>query len=227
MKQITNQTFTSYYSAGDDTTVGNVLFADCMFSNCTFSATKDVGRIPQVSNVTLKRCVVESSDVGPCRLRDVTVEDLKTVDLLILWSPMFERVTLRGRIGKIKINAVPHFSDHSDSLLLSFAEARREHYGAVEWALDITEAEVDELSVRGVPSSLIRRDERTQVVIPRSKYEPKRAQVPDGYWKDFLEISFEAGEEAAVLVAPKAKPRRKYDTLLRDLEHLRGLGITE
>jgi len=87
-------------------------------------------------------------------------------------------------------------------------QANREFYAGIDWALDISEGEFQELALHGIPAALVRRDPASQVVVERATVEAKRhiwraLPLDDTPWKhvltNFLRLPF--AEE--VLVAPK------------------------
>src|SRR5262249_45750793 len=51
----------------------------------------------------------------------------------------------------------------------AFDAANAAYDDAVDWALDITEAQFADFEIRGISSRLIRRDPATQVVVTRDK----------------------------------------------------------
>lgn len=120
--------------------------------------------------------------IGPAVLEDVTIDGLSYSDLVVACGPVFRHVTLRRRVGAIKINAVPHMIDRSPRILADFAAARTRFYASTDWALDISEAEFREFEIEGVPADSSRsRDpgDRARRQTPASR-APADASSPRG-----------------------------------------------
>jgi hypothetical protein len=110
----------------------------------------------------------------------------------------------------------------------AFDEANAEYYKSVDWALDISQGEFQELDINGVPARLIRRDPETQVVVTREK-------VLEGRWKDLplretiwsivFEVLLESNDNDVILMAPKR--HRKFREYLADLRTLQKAGVAE
>ena len=117
-------------------------------------------------------------------------------------------------------------------MLAEFAAARATFYAATDWALDISEAEVLELEIEGVPADLIRRDPATQAIVRRGTVAGTSWQhaVPawNEHWSTVIEMALdEESDDDIVLVAQKAAKRKKFQTLVDGIENLRDLGIAE
>ena len=63
-----------------------------------------------------------------------------------MWASFFRRV--RGEIGKINLNLVPEAFCTDAAILDQFAQARA-FYAETDWALDISEAKLLGLLLRG------------------------------------------------------------------------------
>jgi uncharacterized protein YjbI with pentapeptide repeats len=132
----------SFHGLFDD---GGALLEDmrldgCDFTNCGLSLTQDVKRMSSVQNVELKDCSLNGCFMGPTKLFDVTIANLKTNDLFIIWCPYLDRVTLSGEIGKMKVNLYADPSTWENEKQKPFDDYRDQFYANVEWALDISEA---------------------------------------------------------------------------------------
>ncbi|MDQ3281375.1 MAG: pentapeptide repeat-containing protein [Acidobacteriota bacterium] len=207
-------------------------FADCTFDNCAFSLTQDLLRRSTIRNVTFTNTIALNCNVGPAIIEDVSVDGLETGDILLAWSPFLKHVVFKARMGTIKINNVPAVANTSADIVDAFSMARREFYGDVDWALDISEAVFRDFTTRGIPASLIRRDPATQVVVRREKAERQewrtRVSPSASYWLDVIDIFLaREGDDDHVLVAPKAIPRKRHLDLVHGLRQLQDLGIAE
>ena len=223
--------FNSLFDRGTGTTFEDLNFERCTFNNCAISLTKDVAQRAVVRNVLLKQCTSINCGIGPAIFDDVTVDGLATNDLLILWGPLFKHVTLKGKIGKLKINSAVHHVDRSPEVQSPFDSARAEFYANVDWALDIREASFQEFEVQGVPARLVLRDPATQVVVTRQRALQKgwREKISSNntFWPYVIDMFLEDDEPDIVLVAPKGKSKKKYSELLDGLDDLRQAGVAE
>lgn len=209
------------------------LFQDMEFQKCRFvSSAVSITRKPElrstVRNMRFIDCAVRGCAVNAAIVEDVLVDGLKTHTMLDTWAAVFKHVTIRGRVGSIKISKYVDVLSATDEEQAAFDRANAEYYKHVDWALDISEAECLEIDIRGVPASLVRRDPTTQGVV-------KRANTVDGRWQKVklarprwqitIQDMFRDGDDDTVLVVPKRS--RHYQELLGDLKRLRDAGIAE
>ncbi len=231
MNKIREQVFTGLFDRTGGIDIQGVSYHGCKFHNCALSLIKDPTRRSSVSNVALEDCEISASDIGPAVFRQVDVNGLVTDSLLIVWGALFERVTLAGRIGKVKINTAVHHSDHSATTQSPFDQQRHEFYSATDWALDISRARVRLLEVSGIPARLIRRDPTTQMVVTRDRalQTDWRSQISaeNKYWPFAIDMFLSSGELDEVLIAPLQGPKRQVKQYLRHLHELRELGVVE
>jgi hypothetical protein len=206
-------------------------FEGCAFSNCALSLTKQFELRSKVADVELINCSAVDCDIGPAVFRDVRVDGLLTNSLLIVWGAVFSHVTLRGEIGKIKINPWIHHVDRRPEIQGPFDAYRENLYRTTDWALDISEARFKEFEVRGIPAGLIRRDPETQAVVTRERaLSPgwrERLNPSNTLWPFMIKLFLSDGDPDMVLVVPLGAPKSKRDGLLRDLRELRALGVAE
>jgi hypothetical protein len=169
--------------------------------------------------------------IGPCHLQDVVIENLKTNDLLIVWGATFDRVTLRGEIGKLKFNTVIGVSEDAKLNQAVFDAVRHELYGKIDWALDISEARFKEFEFTGIPARLIKRDPESQMVVTRERALATgwrdKVSPANKLWPFMVRMFLADGADDAVFVAPMGAPKRKRDALLGELRELRDLGVLE
>jgi hypothetical protein len=110
----------------------------------------------------------------------------------------------------------------------AFDEANAAYYAGVDWALDVSEAEFEEVDIRRVPARLIRRDPKTQVVVTRERAMEGRWRELDlskTDWAGWIDMFLKDGDSDLVLVAPKRD--RKYRDLVDGLKALRDAGVAE
>ncbi|MBZ0090224.1 MAG: hypothetical protein K8H90_07585 [Thermoanaerobaculia bacterium] len=233
MKVFEDRTFVARHDKDSSAVFEHAAFRRCIFVNCTLSDTKDVTRRSTVRDVALTDCRIEGSAVvGPAVLDEVVIDGLSYHDLVLAFGPLLRHVTLRNRVGAIKINAEPHMVDRSPAMLAAFAAARAEFYAATDWALDISEAEFTAFEIDGVPAQLIRRDRDTQAVVRRATLAgtERHNTIPawNEHWSNVIELALEDDSEYdIVLVAPKAAPKRTFRKLVDGIQNLRDLGIAE
>lgn len=237
MREFTNESFYQLYDRGDQLLLENMKFENCEFTRCAISLTEQFGRMSTVRNVQLFDCAFIDCQTGPTIFSNVTVNNLKTSDLLIIWCPYLDRVTLSGEIGKMKVNAAADTSTVGPANYAKqkpFDDYRSKFYADVEWALDISEARFKEFDIRGVPGRLIRRDPESQVLITRERalqvatpgWE-KRLDPTNKLWPFMINLFLSDGDEDTVLVAPLGAAKAKRDPLLKGLQELRRIGLVE
>jgi hypothetical protein len=231
MNTYDRQNFLQRFDRDSGALYESIQFINCNFDNCALSLTKSPGLRSIVRNVLVTNCVTSNCGIGPAVFEDVTVDGLDTNDLLILWSPLFKHVTLRGKVGKIKINTAAHFVDRSAEVQQPFDLARAKFYEEVDWALDISKAEFKEFDMHGVPARLVRRDTATQVVVTRERaLQPgwrERLSATNTHWPFVIDMFLQDGEPDIVLVAPKGKRKRDFTRLVDGLAELRQAGVAE
>lgn len=229
MIEYENRVFHSLFDRGEGATVHDLRLVNCNFVWCGLSLTRQIEQRATVRHVELVNCRANECGIGPAILEDVIVNNLQIDDLLILWGTLFHRVTIRGRIGKIKINQEVHATDWSEATQAPFDRFRGEFYDSIDWALDICGARFKEFGIRGVPAGLIRRDPESQVVVTRERALQRdwrdRLSKDNRLWPFAIDMFLSDGDEDVVLVAPLDAPKRKRDTLLRQLQELRDVGV--
>lgn len=183
-----------------------------------------------VRDVELFGCRLSGCHCGPAIFENILVSGLETDDLVLVWGALFRRVVLRGNLGKFKLNRYVDAIDRSAKTQSPFDSFRDKYYSEGVWALDIREAKFKEFEISAVPSSLVLRDPESQVVVTRER-------ALDGSWRDkvspsnqlypfMIDMFLSDGEPDRVFIAPLNAPKRKRDTLLRQLDELRNSGVT-
>jgi hypothetical protein len=211
-------------------TLQDITLARCSFLGCSLWSLTDVHRRHCVRNVTLSGCEVigESSTVRGAIVEDCTVDGLKTGGLLHLDGCVFKHVVLRGAIGRVMLTDAILFSPWlSQGTTQAYAEANAKYYSTVDWALDISESMPTDLSTRGIPAKLIRRNPETQVMFTRERLLDGRWQQLDldsvvRYWLSYLVRN---GWADGVFVVPARGTRRR--AMMDSMLTLRREGIAE
>lgn len=227
-----SQMFYGLRSDGD-AVITDIQLVDCQFQNCWLSASGDWRRRPRIERAEFVGCRGLSSNLDGAIFRDVSVEGWSGHNLTILWGALFDRVTLSGALGALKINPMYAPEGWCQDIQDGFDADRTAFYQGVDWALDIRRARFTSFDYRGVPASLIRRDPTTQPLFLRStvsqfdwETEAKAMQWDLGamisQW-----MSAAAQEDDLVFAVPLAAKKPKRDQMLADIERLRGIGFAE
>lgn len=234
MRKFKNENFLRLFDGCDQHLLEDMKFENCEFARCAISLSETFGRMSTVRNVELRDCSVVYCHTSPIILSRVTISNLRTSDLFIVWCPYLDRVTLSGEIGRMKINPDAGPSTVDNPKQKPFDDYRDQFYADVEWALDISEARFKGFEIRGVPGRLIRRDPESQILITRERalqvatpgWE-KQLDPSNKLWPFMINEFLSDGDADTVLVAPLAAAKSKRDPLLRGLQELRRIGLAE
>jgi hypothetical protein len=220
------QTFECFYDRDSGQVFENLEFRHCRFESCGISITLDPKLRSIVRNVKLINCEQQGCAVHSAIVENVLVDGFKTHGFQT-FGAVFKHVTLRGKIGRIMLTPYVMPSIATPEQQRTFEQNNVDYYATVDWALDISEAQAEEIDIRRVPARLIRRDSETQMVIKREKVMQGgwRKEFADTYWGHWIELFLKEGDQDAVMVAPKC--HRKYRQLLDGLKALRDAGVAE
>jgi hypothetical protein len=237
MKRFENQTFEYFEDWSTGRKFSDVEFVNCRFTRCSFSAinfdykTKIdfVAFRSTARRVRFVNSVVDSVGfVGPGIVEDSTIDGLKVLNHIQSKGTVFKRVVVKGVVDKFMVTPyVDIFGDHPD-VQKRFDEANSAYYKTVDWALDISEAQFKDCDIRGVPSSLIKRDPTTQAILTREKaLEGKWREVDlsNTHWAVAIKLFLESGYHDSLLVAPRKA--RNFKALLEGINKLRDAGVLE
>ncbi|MCL4822216.1 MAG: hypothetical protein KJ067_24070 [Vicinamibacteria bacterium] len=180
--KISRQTFRGVHL--DDITVDEeIVLEHCSFVGGSLGASaRNPDRRLTVARVHALGCSVSGVVVGPVIFDGVEISDLRIVGHLWLPGCAFRRCAIRGRVGKLlHFDAVDPTEGPDASINQAFADANRRFYEDVDWAIDISQAQCDDLDLRGVPAHLVRINDSTQV---RVSYEAASALVGQGLGDD-------------------------------------------
>ena len=230
MIELVNKSLNLTIDRGGVGCIENMRFINCEFSNGGLSLTKSINLRTTVRSVEVVNCRLNGCHCGPAIFEDVLVSGLETNDLVLLWGALFRRVSLRGDLGKFKVNQVVDAVDQSAEVQFPFDQYREQFYSQGEWALDIREAKFREFEVRGIPSSLVLRNPESQVVVTRERALDGRwrSQLSPSnvLWPFMIDMFLSDGEPDRVFVVPLNAPQKKRDTLRKQLDELRNAGVT-
>lgn len=218
---------------------GGAVLEDMKFHKCSFihsgiSLTSDLNRMSKVRNIELTDCNFDGCQTGPMVLSNVTISNLKTSDLFIVWCPYLDQVKLSGTVGRMKINATADPSTFGNDKQKPFDDYRAKFYSNVDWALDISEARFKEFDIDGVPSRLVRRDPESQIIVTRERalyvatlgWETK-LKLSDTHLPFTINQFLSDGDAEIILVAPLGAAKAERDSMLQGLRELRSIGMAE
>lgn len=228
MRVVEKQEFSEFYDHDSARLFSDIEFRRCKFVSCGISITRDPALRSTIRNVKLLNCETYGCDLDTAIVEDVTVDGLKTHGLRQTWGAVFKHVTLRGKIGRLMFSPAVSPGVATLRQQRAFDEANEQYYSTVDWALDIREAEVEELDLRRIPARLIRRDPVDQVVITREKAMQgkwRQLDLSKTHWATSMELFLEWGDPDWVLVAGKRD--RDYRRLVDGLKALRDAGVAE
>ncbi|MBI2394642.1 MAG: hypothetical protein HYV09_34050 [Deltaproteobacteria bacterium] len=211
-------------------------FENCTFEGCAFARRlgtfEDPMRWATIRRLSVKSCKARGCSLGPIFLEDSIVDGLD-VEHLHVWGAVYQRLTLRGRIGGLVLDdrvAVPH-GETKEISDRCWAFHRAHYARQTDWAIDISQAEfTKEIDVRGIPARLIRRDRETQAVVKRINAAARRDRqlLPeDSPWIAIIDRLFDPSwdQEDALLVAPRRY--RHFKKWLEGIRILRDAGIAD
>ena len=229
MIKLEAQEFVQWFDRDSGTLYSDLEFVRCRFESSGLSITRDPKLRSTVRNVRLSRCEQRGSAIDTAIIEDVVVEHFKTNGLFQIWGAVFKHVKLQGKIGRLMVSPLVAPGSATPEQQRAFDIANAEYYSAVDWALDISEAEfTGECDLRRVPADLVRRDCQTQVVVKREKAMSGKWRDLDlskTYWASAIEGFLREGDPNIVFVAGKGD--RKFRDLMDGLKKLRDAGIAE
>lgn len=195
----------------------------CTFSMCQQPAWHVPDERPVLRGVSLVRCHVRASELGPVIAEDCVVDTVWFHRGM--WGPQliagcaFRHVVIRGDVtGGLRFGISPEWHRASPAPPIEedpFYRANAAFYADVDWALDISAANFTsvEMSWCDVPARLIRRDPETQVTITRESVGAGdwRAACGDSPLWVGIERFLDAGLPDTVLVAARRSERFTID----------------
>lgn len=152
--------------------IQNLNLQRCSFTNCRLSSGLDPKKRTILRRLHLSHCRIKQrfAMIGAPILDEITVEDLRCGDVLIFRGAAFRRTILKGHMPPMIFHertvgstAVPV------GCAERFLAANDEFYTAVDWALDIRDAQFATVRLSSIPGQLIRRNPATQAMVSKSK----------------------------------------------------------
>jgi hypothetical protein len=229
MKRFVNETFSFIDDADSAALFSDIECDKCHFEGCSISIARQPRLRTRIRNVKLFNCSQRGCTVFAGVFENCIVDGLDTKGVLVqTWGAVFKHVVLRGKIGEIMVSDRVDILGTRPGQQEAFDRANGEFYKGVDWALDISEAEVESLDLRGVPAKLVRRDPETQVVVTREtvlRVPWNDVKLNETLWKTTIRVFIDQGYSDTVLVAPKRD--QKFVRLVADLRTLQAAGVAE
>lgn len=228
MRIFEKREFAGVHDRDSGRTFSDTEFRLCSFQNSGISITLDPRLRSTVRGMRFIGCEQRGCSLWTAVIEDVLVDGFRTNGLFQTWGAVFKHVTLRGKIGRLMISPAVAPGSATQRQQNAFDEANAAYYAGVDWALDVSEAEFEEVDIRRVPARLIRRDPKTQVVVTRERAMEGRWRELDlskTDWAGWIDLFLRDGDPDLVLVAPKRD--RKYRDLVDGLKALRDAGVAE
>jgi hypothetical protein len=227
MQVFEKETFTYWDDRDSAASFCDIEFKKCHFDHCFLSLTFSPQLRSTIRNVRLIKCSQKSSTIYSAIVEDVLIDGLKSSGFALRTNAaVFNRVTMQGKIDRLMLTSTAFIME--PQLQPVFDQANAEYYKNVEWALDISNAEFNDITIRGLPGHLIRRDPETQLLVTRKNAIARgweKLKLQNLLFPIVLDEFLDAGNDATVLVAPKRDP--KFKSLLADLMVLKKAGIAE
>jgi hypothetical protein len=208
----------------------NIEFRKCKFHGCSFGYgfSKDYSSRSVAEAIKFIDCEVRKCQIKAAVVRDILIENLRS-DVIMVYGALWDRVKFKGRGGKWLIHGTFLGLDSTDSSMARYQDLCSEFYSKIDWAIDISEAEFEDFSLRtgGIPARLVKRDCETQVVVSRERVMNRKWQTLnlDGYTEACLELFLREGAQDTVLLVPKRM--KGAHKLVQDLRKLQAEGFAE
>jgi hypothetical protein len=167
--------------------------------------------------VRASRTTLLASSTSRTVFEDVVIDGLKTRGLEFIYSTVFKRVVLKGKIGRFVLR-----NEQGDD-----GAWMAEEYKGVDWALDLRELVAQELDINNVPPELILRDSATQAIIrlenvKQSDWQKGQLGVV-GVW---IEGMLAKDLPACIVVAPKGN-KKLFAKMMAEIREARERGIAD
>jgi hypothetical protein len=220
-QQLTGRTFEYVRNFGAGYTYGEIDLDRVKFVGCVLGQQDDPEFGFVVSDVTATRCRTDNCRVQGVRFEDVTVDGLATKHQ-DLGGCLFKHVTLKGKVGPILTTPVNR--GLPEEIRAAMNAAMIAYYEDVDWALDISEAELSDSDFYMVPGDLVRRDTETQFLLRRDVITPAMDQLPVG--PSIAASRFESTPFDSI-VAVVGRRSKNFARDLEEFEQVRKAGLAE
>jgi hypothetical protein len=208
--------------------VGGRDFRRCDFYSCTINCLFRGQRAHYlVRDVTLEGCRLSRCAASNVTFEDCVLDKPKVSGQLQLTGCLFKHVVIRGNPGLLCIYDY-YKSDITETDRQLRRTARDAYYRGVDWAIDIREAETEEVRTRNVPLELVRRDPRRTLLVWTKHQDHPVWQSParaHGLWRTDVADAASDGCEA-ILLSPLRKPKHQAEYAAAE-RALRDAGLVD
>ena len=227
---IENKLIEHYDNYNTGKTIGGINFRKCHFLGSKISYYKKPQKRTVVRDVQLIQCEITGCSITGVIVENVIVDGLKTHNDFDSWGAVFKHVVLKGRIGSVLISPLVYVFGN-ERKQKAFDVANKAYYEEIDWALDISEISLGApITIRDIPSRLIRRDPALQAVVTLEKAKERKWETLDlsgTYWDGYIRSLLKDGWEDTILTVPKRAPKERYMKYLDGIKKLRDAGVAE
>jgi hypothetical protein len=220
-QRFSGETFEHLRGYGTGRTFSEIDLDRVKFVGCVFGQQDDPEFGFVVRDVTATRCRTDNCNVQGVRFEDVTVDGLSTKHQG-LGGCLFKHVTLKGKVGPILTTPVNRGVPEDTRAAMNAAMV--DYYKDVDWALDISEAELSDSDFYMVPGDLVRRDPETQFLLRREVIAPAKDQLPVG--PNIAASRFDSTPFDSI-VAVVGRRSKNFARDLEEFEQIRKAGLAE
>lgn len=220
-QQFTGETFEHLRGVDTGRTYSEIDLVRVKFVGCVFGQQDDPEFGFVVRDVTATKCRADNCSVEGVRFEDVTVDGLATKHQG-LGGCLFKHVTLKGKIGPILTTPVNRGVPEETRSAMNAAMVA--YYKDVDWALDISAAELGDADFYMVPGDLVRRDPETQFLLRRDVITPAKDRLPLG--PSIAASRFESTPFDSI-VAAVGRRSKNFARDLEEFEQVRKAGLAE
>lgn len=221
MAAFEGDTFSGVKRVGRAGSVSGQEFSKCSFTSCVLAQTDDPEYSLVVEGLRLTDCKVNQCGVQGVHVKESVFDGISCRQPQLLHACIFERVTLRGKIGSFNLLG-PHPSLKKRD---SFVDSMVAKYRLVDWALDISEAEFAEVELTYLPGSLVRTDGETQIVLHRERLSGVEQDAFPDYASVWMRRFALTPFESMVVAAPKRSEH--FHGYMRDIKWLVDSGLAD
>ena len=94
-------------------TSDNSEFNNVTFDNCEIGLSNDIDNLPHFKNVKFNNCSFVFCTFGPAIFEKVEFNNIKFEDYGIFWSPLFNKIKLKGKFTSFRLNSNGFMLDNS------------------------------------------------------------------------------------------------------------------
>ena len=233
MRIVTEEDF-YYLSMQENLVLENVYFKSCNFYHCNLSDTI----ISPTEASLMKDCIFENCtinencNVGNGILQNVKFYNFRTKFDLVFAGALFNKVSFSGQCGKLSLSS--HTSQRTinngkiltEEQISNLNKAADLFYKNIEWALDISEAEFEELRVfDNIPVELIKINCYSQVIVRKANIDMQKLESNPHIIDAHKHFIMQSKRDCILSVATINNKYEKEE--LESLKVLKGEGLVQ